>query len=292
MVKLMHEQVSVKEDSPIIARFYDYEHFTYPWHFHQEFEIIYVEESHGEEFINDSKIHFYPGDILFIGANTPHFTKSAPEYYEGNEGLRAKGVIIQFRKDTLPNIIFQYPAYHKIKQLLDRANQGIYFNINHNEHIRKLIENAPKEKGIQLLASILHILDAMADTKNFECISSDTSIEFHGSMDNRFERVITYIRQHFTEEIHTHEVAAHVPMNNTAFCRYFKEKSSKTLTEYVQELRIAYACQLITESSESISQICFRCGFNNIPHFNRIFKRYKKTTPTEYRKQFSLGRTN
>ena len=71
MVKLMHEQVSVKEDSPIIARFYDYEHFTYPWHFHQEFEIIYVEESHGEEFINDSKIHFYPGDILFIGANTP-----------------------------------------------------------------------------------------------------------------------------------------------------------------------------------------------------------------------------
>ena len=292
MVKLMHEQVSVNEDSPIIARFYDYDHFTFPWHFHQEFEIIYVEESHGEEFVNDSKIHYYPGDILLIGANTPHFTKSAPEYYNNDKGLRVKGVIIQFKREILPNIIYQYPAYYQIKQLLERANQGIYFNINHNQHIRHLIEEVPFEKGIKLLTSLLHILEAMANTEQYQCISSDANWNYHSSVDNRFERVIPYIRQHFVEEVHTKDIAALIPMNHTAFCRYFKEKSSKTVTEYVQELRISYACQLMTESSESISQICFRCGFNNIPHFNRIFKRYKQITPTEYRKQFSSTRTN
>ena len=290
MVKLMHEQVSSKEDSPIIARYYDYDHFTFPWHFHSEYEIIYIEESHGEEFINDSKIHYYPGDILLIGANTPHFTKSAPDYYEDNQDLRVKGVIIQFKREILPNIIYQYPDYHKIKQLLERSNLGIYFNINHNEHIRKMIEKIPKEKGIKLLTSLLHILEAMANMEKYDCISSNTKLNFHDSVDNRFEKVISYIRQHFTEEIQVKQIAALIPMNHTAFCRYFKEKSSKTMTEYIQELRISYACQLISESTESISQICFRCGFNNIPHFNRIFKRYKKLTPTEYRAQFNTSR--
>ena len=153
-----------------------------------------------------------------------------------------------------------------------------------------MIEKIPGEKGVNLLTSLLHILEAMANMEKYECISSDTKLNFHNSMDNRFEKVISYIRQHFTDDIHVKQIAALIPMNQTAFCRYFKEKSSKTMTEYIQELRISYACQLISESSESISQICFRCGFNNIPHFNRIFKRYKKQTPTEYRAQFSTTR--
>lgn len=283
----MHEQLSMNDDIPIIARYYDYEKFTYPWHFHSEYEIIYVEESVGERFVADSMEAYYPGDVILLGNNVPHYMKSAPQYYENNPLLRVKGVVIQFKKDFMSHAINNYTDLKHVKQLLEQSERGIHFPFSTNKEIIEKINLLPTYKGIERIINLLRLLDAMAKISRKRLLGS---AQFNNSLslftDNRLEKVLSYITFHYTETINLHNIASMVPMNATAFCRYFKEKSGKTFTEYVLDLRIGYACKLLVGNSMDISQISIECGFNTTTHFNRIFKRNTGLTPSEYRRQF------
>lgn len=285
--RFMHEQLSMNDDIPVIARYYDYEKFTYPWHFHSEYEIIYVEESVGERFVADSMEAYYPGDVILLGNNVPHYMKSAPQYYENNSLLRVKGVVIQFKKDFMSHAINNYTDLKHVKQLLEQSERGIHFPFSTNKEIIEKINLLPTYKGIERIINLLRLLDAMAKISSKRLLGS---AQFNNSLslftDNRLEKVLSYITFHYTETINLHNIAAMVPMNATAFCRYFKEKSGKTFTEYVLDLRIGYACKLLVGNSMDISQISIECGFNTTTHFNRIFKRNTGLTPSEYRRQF------
>jgi AraC-like DNA-binding protein len=100
------------------------------------------------------------------------------------------------------------------------------------------------------------------------------------------EKVIVYINRKYAENIKLSDIAAIASMTTSAFCRYFKEKSGKSLMSYIQELRVGYACKLLTGSCLDIMQICIDCGFNTPSYFNKIFKRDTGLTPAEYRRQF------
>lgn len=285
--RFMHEQLSMNEGVPIIARYYDYERFTYPWHFHSEFEIIYVEESVGERFVADSMEPFCPGDVILLGNNVPHYLKSAPMYYDTNPLLRVKGVVIQFKQDFLSHGINNYTDLKHVKQLLSQSERGIHFPASDNQAMIEKINLLPTYKGINRIVHLLLLLDEMAKAGNRRLLGT---AQFNNSLslftDNRLEKVLSYVTFHYTETINLDKIAAMVPMNTTSFCRYFKEKSGKTFTEYVLELRIGYACKLLVGNLMDISQISIECGFNTMTHFNRIFKRNTGLTPSEYRKQF------
>lgn len=283
----MHEQLSIHEKNPVIARFYDYDRFTFPWHFHSVFEIIYVTESTGQRFVADSMESFYPEDLILLGHNVPHYMRSAPEYDAGNDKLRVKGVIIQFEKDFMAHAIQQYTELRHVKLLLEKSERGIHFPASGNNEITSCIKKLPTLNGVDQITHLLQLLDKMALDTNKRVLGS---AQFNNSLslftNNRMEKVLSYITFHYTEDISLENTASLVAMNTTAFCRYFKEKSGKTFMEYILELRVGYACQLLLSNSMDISQLSMECGFNTISHFNRIFKRITNLTPSEYRKQF------
>jgi AraC-like DNA-binding protein len=283
----MFEQLTINEQSPIIARHYDYERFTYPWHFHSEYEIIYVEEGMGERFVADSMEPFSPGDLILMGSNVPHYMRSAEKYYAGNASLRVRGVVIQFAHDYMTHTISRYADMTPVKRLLEESQRGLHFPSPDNKDLIKCINNLPTNKGVERITNLLLLLDKMANFPSKRILGSlHFSSKPSQSADSRSKKALSYITGHYTENIRLEAVAAIVSMNKSAFCRYLKEKTGRSYIEYVQSLRIGYACKLLISTSYDILQISMECGFNTVCHFNKMFKRNTGLTPSEYRKQF------
>ena len=100
MRKILNEQLDITDAHPLKARFYDYKNFTYPWHFHSEFEVIYIEKGYGLGMAGDGMTDFSDQQLFLLGSNLPHYLENAPEY-NLKEELRVNGVIIQFEKDFI-----------------------------------------------------------------------------------------------------------------------------------------------------------------------------------------------
>ncbi|MDR2468995.1 MAG: AraC family transcriptional regulator [Tannerella sp.] len=284
---MMHEQLTINDRVPVIARHYDYDRFTYPWHFHSEYEIIYFAEGEGRRFVADSCEPIMPGDVIMMGCNVPHYMCSAPQYYEDNASLRVKGVIIQFACNYMAHAIGNYTDMKHIRSLFETAGRGICFPHPANAVLIESICALPGEKGVKCMAQLLLLLDQMA---RFQPVRMLGTPHFNWNApsctSSRMEKVLSYIHRFYAQDIKLSTAAACVSMNASAFSRYFKEKSGKSFVDYIQYLRIGYACRLLSDSMLDVLQISIECGFNTPSHFNRIFKRSIGLTPTEYRQQF------
>lgn len=284
MKTIMNERLSISNSAPLNVRFYDYNHFTYPLHFHSEYEIIYIKESTGTRFIGNNIASFEAGDIVFIGSNLPHFLKSDDLYHEGNDDMRVKGTIIHFEKDFMYYAINQYPQFIKIKNLLHESQRGIYFARETVPKLQELLEKIPLEKGINQLLLFLEILKEMSEVESRQSISTSDFVNDTVYDSVRIDKVMSFLNQNYTRTISLEEIASFAAMNTSAFCRYFKSKTGKSFKNYILDMRIGYACKLLVMEDSSISTISSKCGFETISHFNKNFKKNIGYVPSQYRK--------
>lgn len=283
----MHEQVSFAPRTLLKVKWDDFPHFTYPWHFHSEFEIVYVLKSSGRRFVADSIENFTDGDITLLGSNLPHFWKTEGINEENSNNCRVNAIVVQFHKDFFREELGSYPEFHRISELLKRSMRGINFSYPSNEKIGKMLKRLLKLNGLDRMLYFIKILDTMARTENFRILASKAyHLEDHVELNNRLDKVMHFININYQRKITQEEIASKIGMNPASFCRYFKEKTGKGFIYFVNEMRIGYACKLLMQNQLSITQICFECGFNNISNFNRIFKRQIGFTPGQYQQQF------
>ncbi len=283
MKSIINEQLTISESSPLKARFYDYPHFTYPWHFHSEYEIIYFKEGTGTRFVGNSMEKFSAGDALLIGSNLPHYMKS-DEVYHTDDTLRVRGSIIQFEQNFMHHSISHYPHFVKIKNLLQESMQGVYFPAGCSLRLRELLERIPTETGIDQITSFLQLLKEMTEVHPRQVISTSDIVTNTGYDASRIDKILSYLNKHYTRDIDLTEIASIAAMNATAFCRFFKNKTGKSFKNYVLDMRIAYACKLLVMDDINISQISAECGFETISHFNNSFKKHTGCSPSQYRK--------
>lgn len=285
-MKIMHEQVSFAPRTMLKVKWDDFPHFTYPWHFHSEFEIVYVLKSSGKRFVADNIESFQEGDITLMGSNLPHFWKSDIPG-DVDTGSRVNAIVVQFHKDFFREEITSYPEFHRINELLIRAARGIHFSKASGENIGKMLKRMLKLNGLERMLYFIKLMDAMARIENYRILASKAyQLEEHKELNNRLDKIMHFINTNYQRKITQEEIANKIGMTTVAFCRYFKEKTGKGFIFFINEMRIGYACKLLIENHLSISQICFECGFNNISNFNRMFKRQTGYTPGEYQQQF------
>jgi AraC-like DNA-binding protein len=285
-MKIMHEQVSFAPRTMLKVKWDDFPHFTYPWHFHSEFELVYILKSSGKRFVADSVESFQEGDITLLGSNLPHFWKSEIQEVTENEN-RVNAIVVQFHKDFFREEISSYPEFHRISELLDRAARGIHFASEAAEKLGRKLKRLLKLSGLDRMLYFIKLMDSMARIENYRILASKAyQLEDHKELNNRLDKIMHFINTNYQRKITQEEVASKIGMTTAAFCRYFKEKTGKGFIFFVNEMRIGYACKLLIEYRLSISQICFECGFNNISNFNRMFKRQTGFTPGEYQQQF------
>lgn len=265
--------------------FYDEEipHFTVPWHFHPEIEILLVVKSSGTSYVGDGIHRFTEGEISIIGENVPHWWKSDKKYFDLEISTGIKALIIQFNKEIFEENFINMPEMNPIKDFLKRTQRGIQFSGKSSKILGEQVLKIFRLDGIQRITELILLLDMMANAKEYNYHSSIGYSKIINTYDfYRFNKIHEHIICNFTKQVRLEDVAGKVNICPTAFCRYFKKHTGKTFFSFLNEIRIGHACKLIVEDNLPVSRASLESGFNNLSHFNSQFKRVMSLTPTEY----------
>ena len=280
--KIINERLCISANNPVRIRFYDYEKFTYPWHFHSEYELIYVEQGHGQCLVGDNIIDFSDNCVILFGSSLPHCMQSSTE-----ECPRVCGVNIQFEKNFMQYSFANYVQFVSIHKLFIDADRGIKYNLDNYPKIKDLLKKIPTLDGLDQMLTLIKLLQLLSQIPQKELVTSPNYAPvLIGYKDKKIEKVIAYLNKEYNRKICLKEIASFAAMNPSSFCRYFKKNIGKSFKEYITDMRIGYACKLLSTDKFNISQISIECGFDTITHFNRCFKRITGITPTEYKKKY------
>ncbi len=250
------------------------------WHFHPEIELVYVNKGKGKRHIGNHVSYFNNSQLVLIGSNLPHVGYMDRLTTNGSETL------IQFKPDFLGESFFKIPEMKAIYQLFERAKKGIRFNIEIKKRIGSKIEKLVTLEGVERILSFLEILQDLATTDDYTLLNANGfAFETIPQDSDKIEKIYQYINNHFKEHIALETIASLVSMTVPAFCRYFKKSTGKTFTKLVNEYRIVHATKLLAESTMSITDISFECGFNNFSHFNKLFNTFSGKSASKYRNE-------
>jgi AraC-like DNA-binding protein len=285
------QKVPTFVDSSFAIQEYQSPHFSVPWHFHPEYELVLILNSEGKRFIGDSIKSFSPGDLVFIGSNIPHWYRNDAVYYDysNNPTLKASSIFIQFTENFLGENFFSLPETFAIRKLLQKTQLGLEIKGEAKEIISQKMIEMPKLKGIDKLLALLSILNILSTSEEYSTISSFESVNVNSKDSERINTIYEYVMNNFKKPISIEEVSNKIYMCPSTFCRYFKKRTRKPFTYFLNEIRIGHACKMLIEKDLSIAEICFASGYNNISYFNRQFKFIKKTTPQLFKQEYREG---
>jgi AraC-like DNA-binding protein len=262
-------------------------YMDYPWHYHPEFEIIFVEKSYGIRLMGNHIGNFGDGDLMFISPNLPHVWKNDKNFYNNQKDYFVDVYVIHFLEDALTKGFFNLPEFAHIKKLFLLGQQGLLVRGKDVKKISELIKKVYRSSGIDRLILFFKTLDTIANTSDYELLSSPGYIiSFNLADSERINKIMNFIMENYAQEIKLEEIAGLVNLNKSSFCRYFKYRTHKTFSQFLNEIRIAHACKLLINKNMTITEICYETGYNNISHFNRQFKLITSSTASEYAKNY------
>lgn len=260
-------------------------YFSPLWHFHLEYELVYIEKSYGKKFIGDHIGEFSTGQLYFIGNRLPHMWVNDNSYFQKNSKKQAVSLVVHFNLNFLSEAFLDSEICKELTILLKMANRGLEIMGSSKETILKKLKSINASEGLDSIAKLLEILKILIKQKEYKVLSSaGYENTFIHSKSERINTVNEYIMKQFKEPISLQDVADLTHMNVTSFCRYFKMKTQQSFNQYLINFRIGHAKRLLIHTDLTITQICFEIGFNNLANFNRHFKKITLLTPKEYRK--------
>jgi YesN/AraC family two-component response regulator len=263
--------------------------FYNKWHFHPEIELIYVHQGRGTRFIGTDVHRFESDELYLFGSNLAHMWRCDPEYFLENAKLTAEVTIIYFHHDFLGDKFFSLPESKKIESLLEKAQQGIKITGGTKLEVKKMISKLPETQELERIIMLLSILEKIANSKEKQCIDPlHQSVKIQKSEADRLNKVFQHVSHNFQRKISLHEIASIANLSAKAFCRYFKSRTRKTFYDYLLEVRVAHASNLLLEKDMAIYEVCYDSGFNNLSNFNRYFKKIMHKTPLEFKKEHRL----
>lgn len=271
------------ESQGFFLQYDDMPHFYDHLHHHPELQLAYILEGTGDLFIGDSITSFSPGDLFLIGSNQSHLFKSDSAYFEKDSDKKSQSIAVFFHEQSLGDGFFEISEMSLIRHLIERANRGIKFSSDVAESIGPRMEQLLSKSGFPRFIEIISILYKLAESGKYEYMAEVSSP--HPPSDQESKRandVINYILTHYKEDIELKTIAGIANYSKAAFCRFFKQRTRKTFSQFLNEVRISHACKLLRKTDLNISQICYESGYNNISNFNRQFKKNTGLTPREY----------
>lgn len=262
-------------------------HFYDTIHYHPEHQITVILKGEGTRFIGNHVEHFQPGEVYFIGKNVPHVFKCDSSYYEENNELEAYSISVFFKDETFGPQFFEIPEMAQIKRLLEMASSGVRIDGEDREHITELLKSIVAQDGFQRFQSLLSILDIYSKSDSLLTLSSVRYNSPSKDLENeRINVVFQFLLNNFREDLSLNQISSIANMTPNAFCRYFKQRTGKAFTVFLNEIRVESAAKMIAGSTDNFGNIAQECGFNSISYFNRQFKRIMQTSPMAYRKKY------
>ncbi len=249
------------------------------WHSHPEYEIVWISNGSGKRHIADHISYFDDGDLVLLGPNVPHmgFAQGLHEQHEE--------VVVQMKEDFLGPHFLASPELHAVQKLFERAKSGICFYGRSRWEVGQRLKKLIKMDSFDRLLELLRILQKMAHSNESSSLNiNHKAIDVKPQEQQRMRAINDFVEHNFSRPFPLSGVASSVNMTPPAFCRFFKKMTHKTFTTFLNEYRIAHACNLLSGDHSGIAAVSYECGFNNLSHFNKQFKYVTGKTPTAYRR--------
>ena len=281
--KSHREIVALSPEDSFLVEDRTKEYFDYPIHYHPEMELNFVLSGKNvRRIVGDSMENIDDIDLVLVGPNLHHV-------WEQHECLNKKirEVTIQFHNDLFDETLLNRSVMRPIKEMFNRSSHGILFSRETSLALKDRLLKVSKMEGMDNFMELLSILYDLAISRNQRLLSTLSVQPDNFENSNKINVLHEYVQKNYANKISLSTAATLVNMSNVSFNRYIKKRTGKTFVDYLNEVRIGYASKFLVEKELSVSEIAFMCGFNSIANFNRVFKKNKKKTPTEYREDYS-----
>ena len=266
--------------------------FNFPIHIHPECELNFIENAKGAQRIVGDSIEEIDEEELVLVTN-PHLEHAWKDYRNVSKNIHE--ITIQFHPDLLTDTFLNKNQMISIRQLFRHAERGVAFSRESIAKVRPLLKTLTCENdSFYSLIKLLIILHELSIDKGMRELSTGqfaANVMHQHSSDESLGRVMDYLSRHYSEVIRRSEVAEMVNMSESSFCRFFKQHTSKSFIDFLTDIRLGAASRALIDSSLSIAEIGYDCGFNNLSNFNRIFKKKKGVTPSEFRDNYRKNKT-
>ena len=258
-----------------------------PWHFHPEIELLYSIKGKGTDFVGNAIRSIEEGELLLFGENLPHTRLGDKEFYATNPSEKPEAIVIQFRENFLGVDFFEVEEFKHLKDLISRAGRGLRFSGSVRDLVAPKLIRIRELKGMHAMLELLVVLDILSRTDEYVYFNpAKYVVNAHEKSSLKINLVYHYTIGHFRENISLEKVASLTNQSRSAFCRFFKTHTRTSYFQYLNEIRIAYACELIRDGNHDVTRACFASGFNNLSNFHRQFKKLVQVKPNEYRQLF------
>jgi AraC-like DNA-binding protein len=252
------------------------------WHFHPEYEIVYVEAPGGTRHIGDHISKYIGSDLALIGPNIPHLN------FDFGVKTIVETVVVQWEEHFLGTKFFALPEITAINDLLERAKSGLAFYGETKRLAGEKLKQLTSLTHFDQLICLLQVFQILA--KSEEAIALKTRPIASVAVlkeQRRLHIIYHFIETHYHEPINVGEVAKLSHLTTAAFCRYFKKSTHLTFTDFLNQYRINQAKKLLLQN-KTVSEACYESGFENLSHFNKTYKKITGENPTAFKKKQAL----
>lgn len=260
------------------------EDFDFPLHYHEEFELNFIANAAGtKRVVGDHTEVIDDLELVLVGSNLPHgwFTHQckSKEIFE---------ITIQFHRDLFDDKFLQRNQLSFIRNLLERASNGISFSREIKVAFRDRLSALTLKTGFESVLELLSVLHDLSVSQNMRTLSNATfSTEQFNYHSRRIEKAFEFMQANYNKDISLADVAGVVSMPEVSFSRFIKKRTGKTFIESLNHIRLGHASRMLIDTTQTIAEISYNCGFNNLSYFNRIFRKKNNCTPKEFRQNYS-----
>jgi AraC-like DNA-binding protein len=260
--------------------------FSFPLHYHEELELNLILNAGGARRIVGDHIDTIDDlELVLVGPNLYHawFTHHC-------KSKEIREVTIQWHKDLFEEKFLRRNQLSFIRNMLDRSHKGVLFAKETIAAVAPRIMELNQQNGFDSVLELLSILHDLSISRNMRTLSDASFTNQHFAYNSRrIEKAFEYMNNNYDKPVSLGEVAKLVSMTEVSFSRFIKKRTGNTFIDSLNEIRLGHASRMLIDTTHSISEISYHCGFNNISNFNRIFKKKKTCTPKEFRENFNSG---
>ena len=281
-----YERIQLKEDESFSIGIFQDNLEKSTWHYHNNFEISFITEGSGKRIVADSIEEFQPGDLVFIGSSIPHVWIADKEQRLLSDRT-LEMVYPQFSSYIFFPQLLALPEFKNVKRALEMSERGIQVVGQTLNEVSEIMLQLPYLKGFDRINYFFRLMDIIGKSESNISLASDDFMRKQFKPANRRIGLLhDYLMNHYREEIDLQQLAGLVSMAEGSLCRFFKMNVGISVFEYLNRIKVEFACKLLMDPEMGIVDVCLDSGFNNLSHFNKQFRRYNGVTPSEYRKRF------
>ncbi|NER16128.1 helix-turn-helix domain-containing protein [Spongiivirga citrea] len=250
------------------------------WHFHEEYELVYVEAESGPRHVGDHISTYQKNDLVLIGSNIPHLNF--------DYGLKTayRKVVVHLRRDFIEKHIQKSPELASLNTLFERSRYGIAFIGSVKKNIGEQLFGFEQLQPFQQYLQLLEILETLSKTTSFELLHNKPYTKRYSErQQDRMRAIYAFVDKNYHQKIELSEISGISNMTKEAFCRYFKKETGYTFVSFLNRYRVSQSKRYLM-SGKSISDACYSCGFESLSYYNRIFKKVTNENPSVFRKRY------